>query len=269
MAGLGPFYWMNRGVGAQSGDLWSVRAREACVRCEISPLRPKPDPLIYARRVSSPLEDHLGAFGSQLARRRPPLCPELELWLLGEDVDLDGGCEQLAEGEAPPFWAFCWGSGQALARYVLDHPERVRDKRVVDLGTGSGIVALAAARAGASEVIALDLDPQARRAALRNAELNDLTLTTSAEPPDGWDLMLAADVLYETGLRDWLLGPARDRGPILLADPGRTGTPRVDFPCLARIASSTFPDVDSPQREVMLHDIPRRTAADASARVRR
>ena len=217
--------------------------------------------------MSSELEHHLGAFGSHLARRRPPLCPELELWLLGEEVDLEGGCEQLAEGEAPPFWAFCWGSGQALARYVLDHPERVRDKRVVDLGTGSGIVALAAVRAGAKQVIALDLDPQARRAAELNAALNGLRLATSAEPPDDWDLLLAADVLYETGLRDWVLGPARDRAPILLADPGRTGTPRLGFPPLARIPSSTFPDVDSPQREVVLHDIPQRTSRDAGARV--
>jgi hypothetical protein len=81
--------------------------------------------------------------------------------------------------------------------------------------------------------------------------------------------MLAADVLYETGLRDWVLGAARERGPILLADPGRTGTPPVEFPALARLTSFTFPDVDSPQREVVLHDIPRRTTRDAGARVGR
>ena len=73
---------------------------------------------------------HLGAFGARLELRTPPLCPELELWLLGDEVDLEGGCEELAEGEAPPFWAFCWGSGQALARYVLDHPERVDSRSV-------------------------------------------------------------------------------------------------------------------------------------------
>lgn len=219
----------------------------------------RPSVLTYSRSVATPLERHLGAFGSRLARRRPPLCPELELWLLGDDVDLEVGCEQLAEGEAPPFWAFCWGSGQALARYVLDHPERVRDLRVVDLGTGSGVVALAAARAGAREVIAVDLDPQARTAARLNALQNGLELETSAELPGSWDLMLAADVLYETGLREWVLGPARDHAPILLADPGRTGTPRLDFPPLARIPSFTFPDVDSPQKEVVLYDIPPRS----------
>jgi predicted nicotinamide N-methyase len=207
--------------------------------------------------VNSELEKHLGAFGGRLERLRPPLCPEFELWLLGEDVDLEGGCEELAEGEAPPFWAFCWGSGQALARYVLDHPERVRDRLIVDLGTGSGIVALAAARAGAREVIALDLDPQSRRAARANADLNSLEIQVSAIAPPTWDLMLAADVLYETGLRDWVFGEARKRGPILLGDPQRTGTPRVDFPEVDRIASQTFPDVDSPQRNVVLYDIPK------------
>ena len=201
------------------------------------------------------LEHCLGAFGTRLSLQRPALCPEFELWLLEDDVDLEGGCEDLTDGEAPPYWAFCWGSGQALARYLLDHPERVRDKRVVDLGTGSGIAALAAARAGAEAVIALDVDPVARRAAELNAEHNGLEIQTSATPPDEWELMLAADILYETGLREWLMGIARTRGPILLADPERTGMARLDFPVLERMNVQTFPDVDSPQRTVVLHEI--------------
>ena len=205
------------------------------------------------------LEQRLGAFGARLTLRRPTLCPEFELWLLGDDVDLEGGCDELAEGEAPPFWAFCWGSGQALARYLLDNPERVRDKHVVDLGTGSGIAALAAAHAGASTILALDLDPMSRRAAELNAEHNGLEIETSATAPEEWDLMLAADVLYETGLREWLMGTARARGPILLADPERTGTPRLDLPVLARMNATTFPDVDSPQQSVVLHEIPKRS----------
>ena len=203
------------------------------------------------------LERRLGAFGARLTLRRPTLCPEFELWLLGDDVDLEVGCNELAEGEAPPFWAFCWASGQALARHVLDHPDLVRDKRVVDLGTGSGIAALAAARAGARTVLALDLDPTSRRAAELNAEQNGLQIETSATAPEDWDLMLAADVLYETGLREWVMGSARSQGPILLADPQRTGTPRLDLPVLTRIDATTFPDVDSPQRSVVLHEIPK------------
>ena len=204
------------------------------------------------------LESHLGAFGTHLTRRRPPLCPELTLWLLGDEVDLEGGCEELADGEAPPFWAFCWGSGQALARHVLDHPELVRGLQVVDLGTGSGIVAIAAARAGAARVLATDLDPLSRRAAALNAELNGVVIETASEAPATWDLMLAADVLYETGLREWILGEALGRGPILLADPQRTGTPRVDAPILRTIPSCTFPDVDSPQKNVVLHWLDRK-----------
>ncbi len=211
--------------------------------------------MTYRRGVDHPLASRLGAFGSRLERRRPPLCPELELWLLGEDVDLEGGCEELAEGEAPPFWAFCWASGQALARYVLDRPERVRDRTVVDLGTGSGIVALAAARAGARRVIGVDLDPVARRAARVNADLNETRVEIVSEPPADWDLMLAADVLYETGLRTWLLGEARARGELLLADPQRSGTPSIEAHELARIEARTFPDVDSPQTHVILFDL--------------
>ena len=199
------------------------------------------------------LEQSLGAFGTLLEPRRPPLCPEFSLFLLGDEVDLEAACDELADGEAPPYWAFCWGSGQALARHLLDHPELVRNKTVVDLGTGSGIAALAAARAGADRVLAADLDPQARRAAQLNAKQNGLEVEVAAELPETWDLMLAADVLYETGLRSWLLNEARRRGPILVADPGRTGTPSLESPAVARYAARTFPDVDSPQTRVSLH----------------
>jgi len=207
--------------------------------------------------MTTELEFELGAFGTRLVRRRPPLCPEIELWLLGDDVDLESACEELADGEAPPFWAFCWASGQALARHILDHPETVRGKCVVDLGCGSGIAGLAAAHAGANRVLALDLDPQSRRATELNAELNGLELETITNAPDKWDLMLAADVLYETGLREWVLDTAVHRGPILLADPERTGTPSLDEKAFARVEATTFPDVDSPQKQVALYRLDR------------
>jgi predicted nicotinamide N-methyase len=136
---------------------------------------------------------------------------------------------------------------------LLDRPGLVQGKTIVDLGAGSGIAALAAARAGAARVVALDRDPCARLATQLNAELNGLEIETSHELPDDWDLMLAADVLFETGLRDWLLGPARQSGPILLADPERSGGPRLDPPSFTRIEATTFPDVDSPCKKVALH----------------
>jgi predicted nicotinamide N-methyase len=203
------------------------------------------------------LEARLGAFGAQLALRRPPLCPELELWLMSEAVDLEAGCHELADGEAPPYWAFCWGAGQALARFLLDHPDQVRGLRVLDLGTGSGVAAIAAARAGAREVIALDIDSVARSAAELNAEHNGVSIQTTAIAPAEFDLLLAADVLYETGLRGWILTEGRRQAPCLLADPQRTGTPPVDFPILARFEACTLPDVDSPRKTVVLHALPR------------
>ncbi len=210
-----------------------------------------------ARPTTAALETRLGAFGARLERQRPPLCPELELWLMSGAVDLDAGCRELADGEAPPYWAFCWASGQALGRYLLDHPEQVRGLRVVDLGTGSGIAAIAAARAGAREVIAVDIDPVAREAASHNAACNGVVLETAATLPTDFDLLIAADVLYETGLREPLLVELRRRAPILIADPQRTGTPILDFPILARFEACTLPDVDSPRRSVVLHAIPR------------
>lgn len=203
------------------------------------------------------LEARLGAFGGSLVLRRPPLCPELELWLMSESVDLEAGCRELADGEAPPYWAFCWGAGQALARFLLDHPDRVRGQRILDLGTGSGIAAIAAARAGAREVIAVDIDPAARNAARLNADHNGVSIQTTGVVPSEFDLLLAADVLYETGLRGWILDVARRRAPCLLADPQRTGTPPVDFPLLATYDACTLPDVDSPRKTVALYALPR------------
>jgi predicted nicotinamide N-methyase len=208
---------------------------------------------VAPRPEAASLAARLGAFGARLELRRPPLCPELELWLMSDDVDLEAGCAELAEGEAPPFWAFCWGSGQALARRLLDESERVADRRVVDLGCGSGVAALAAARAGAREVIAVDLDPAARQATRLNAQHNGLAVEIRSDVPSDWDLLLAADVLYESGLRSWVLGEARRVGAILLADPYRSGTPRLALPELARIEARTFPDVDSPQTSIALH----------------
>lgn len=208
--------------------------------------------------TSERLEARLGAFGARLERRAPALVPEIALWLIGEAVDLEAGCQELADGEAPPYWAFCWASGQALARHLLDHPELVRGRRVVDLGTGSGIAAIAAALAGAREVVAIDVDPTALGAARLNAEHNGVAIRTGTRAPEEFDLLLAADVLYETGLRDWILEEGRRRAACLLADPRRPGTPSIDFPIVASYDARTLPDVDPPCRRVVLHALPPR-----------
>ncbi len=100
----------------------------------------------------------------------------------------------------PPYWSFCWASGLALAKWILNHPEQVQGKRIIDVGAGSGIVALAAKLAGADSVVACDLDPNALTACKANAQLNQLKLSYSNDlfsETQQYDLLFAADVLYD------------------------------------------------------------------------
>lgn len=189
-----------------------------------------------------------------LALQRPPLCPELALWLLAPGFDLDGDARE-SGCATPPYWAFAWASGQALARLLLDEPARARGRRVVDLGAGSGIAALAAARAGAAHVVACDVDPLARAAAARNAGANGLALAVAASLDEALaarpQLLLAADVCYEPGVGERLLALAAtgDAAPeILLADPGRRALPVLAawLEPLAGRRARTVPELGEP-----------------------
>ena len=160
-------------------------------------------------------------FGRALELQRPPLVPEIGLWLLAGEVDLESACAGLEEGEGPPFWAFCWGSGQALARWILDHPEEVRGREVVDLGAGSGIVAIAAALRGARRVVAVDIDATALEVAQANARENGVHIEVAERMPDRCDLLTASDVLYEA--RERVLGDTSARFGALVAEPARPG----------------------------------------------
>jgi predicted nicotinamide N-methyase len=193
----------------------------------------------------APLAVH-PAFGSRLAPRRLLLCPELSLWLLGDDVDLSRRVTELFEIDCAPYWAFCWGSGQALARYVLDHPALVRGRHVVDFGAGCAVAAIAALRAGALQATAVDIDPLALRAAQENARLNGVALSTAREVPADYDLLLASDVLYEVGNRDFVLGELARGRELLLSDPLRPGAPRLALAPTAEYEVKTLPDVDYP-----------------------
>jgi predicted nicotinamide N-methyase len=187
-------------------------------------------------------------FGRALALQRPALCPEIALWLLAEDVDLEAECQALHDGEPAPYWAFCWGSGQALARFVLDHPREVAGRCVVDFGTGSGVVAIAAALAGARKVIAVDRDRNALAAAAANASANSVALEAATEIPSqpDWDLLLASDVLYEPGTRDVVLAQCRRGREVLTSEPERPGARGYTGSALERYRATTLPDVDSP-----------------------
>ena len=131
-----------------------------------------------------------------------PQCPDIRLWLVDpQPMQRPFSAEETRQIEDyPAYWAFCWASGQAMAAYILEHPQSVAGKTVLDFGAGSGVVAIAAALAGAARVIACDIDPDALLACAENAALNGVELEYSDDFfqfPDTVDLLLAADVLYD------------------------------------------------------------------------
>jgi predicted nicotinamide N-methyase len=176
----------------------------------------------------------------------PPLVPELRLALADEAAPLwQKTEEELGEmGLPPPFWAFAWAGGQALARYLLDRPEIVRGRRVLDFASGSGLVAIAAALAGAAEVEASEIDPFAQAAIALNAETNGVRIAVRAGDlvgrDDGWDVALAGDVSYERDMAgavtDWLAGLAGRGAAALIGDPGRAYLARDRLERLAEYA---------------------------------
>jgi len=184
-----------------------------------------------------------------------PDCGGLRLWLLRGDVDLNTKCNELLNATRLPFWAFCWGAGQALARLLLREPERVRGKCVVDFGAGSGVAAIAAARAGAARVIAIDADPRAREMCLANAELNRVQVEVQSELPFEWDVLLATDVLYENSNLAYLEQLARSGKTVLIGDPVRAGTPSPRCEPFQTLQARTFPDVDYPHQRVHLYQL--------------
>jgi predicted nicotinamide N-methyase len=165
-----------------------------------------------------------------------PHTPELSLHVADEATELwQRTEEELGEiGLPPPFWAFAWAGGQALARYILDHPETVRGRRVLDFASGSGLVAIAAMKAGAAEVAACDIDSFAIAAIQMNAEANGVTITPTQDDPigqdRGWETVLAGDICYErdlaTRVTDWLFGLSERGATVLIGDPGRSYLPK-------------------------------------------
>ena len=177
----------------------------------------------------------------------PPLVSEIKLHLAHEAVPIwQKTEEELGEiGLPPPFWAFAWAGGQALARYILDNPEIVRDKCVIDTASGSGLVAIAALKAGASSVLAADIDNFSIAAMALNANLNSVTLETTSDnllattPPD-IDVILVGDLFYEKHVAElclsWLRQARTDQ--IYIGDPGRSYLPKD---ALIKIAEYSVP----------------------------
>ena len=192
----------------------------------------------------------------------PPLLPEIRLHLASEVTPLWEATEtRLADaGLPPPFWAFAWAGGQAVARLVLDQPELVRGRRVMDFATGGGVAAIAAALAGAARVDAVDIDPFATAAARLNARINGAEINTLTEdlvgqlpPPGRPEIVMAGDVCYEKPMAErvfaWLRALAGDGVLVLLGDPARAYAPRDGVEALAVIDVPTVIEIeDKPQR---------------------
>ena len=166
----------------------------------------------------------------------------------------------------PPYWAFCWASGLALAQYLAEHPQWVKGKRVLDFGAGSGVAAIAAAKAGALQVLVCDLDPLALAACRANAELNNVQLSYSSDffaEADRFDLILVADVLYDRENLP-LLDQFLTRGQqALVADSRVRDFKHPLYRQLATLRALTLPDLAEPHefRQVSLYHAQRRSTA--------
>lgn len=165
-----------------------------------------------------------------------PHAPEISLHVAEEATELWQKTEdELATiGLPPPFWAFAWAGGQALARYILDQPEFVRGKRVLDFASGSGLVAIAAAKAGAARVEACDIDAFAAEAMRLNAAANGVCIAARLDDlighDEGWEVICAGDVFYERAMAEsviaWLSGLVGRGAEVLIGDPGRSYLPK-------------------------------------------
>ncbi|MEM7405006.1 MAG: 50S ribosomal protein L11 methyltransferase [Pseudomonadota bacterium] len=187
--------------------------------------------------------------------QRTELLPEIELYLAHRMFPLWHKTEaELSDsGVAPPYWAFAWAGGQALARYLLDNPEQMQGQRVLDLATGSGLVAIAAGLCGAASVVAADIDPMAIAATHLNARLNGVDVEASAADMldlslTGFDVVLAGDAFYEEPMSsrfEAALRRARDDGAsVLIGDPKRTYLPRATLEEVATYGVTTTTELE-------------------------
>jgi predicted nicotinamide N-methyase len=173
-----------------------------------------------------------------------PHAPEIVLHVADEITPIWKMTEEaLGElGLAPPFWAFAWAGGQAIARYLLDNPQEVRGKAVLDFASGSGLCAIAAMKAGAARALANDIDPFCRAAIALNSEANGVAVDCAIadlldRAPPAVDVILAGDICYEKPLAErvlaWLAAARASGSRVLIGDPGRTYFPREGLVQLA------------------------------------
>lgn len=188
--------------------------------------------------------------------QRPPLVNEIELHLADEITPIWKLTEETLEeiGLPPPFWAFAWAGGQALARYVIDNPETVAGRRVIDFASGSGMVGIAAMIAGAKDVLCADIDAYCEAAVALNTAANRVQCAYAAgdlldAPPPAWaEVILAGDICYEKPLAErvlsWLTAARAAGVTVLIGDPGRSYFPRSGLTKLAEYQVATTRELE-------------------------
>lgn len=200
---------------------------------------------------------------AQTAIAAPPLTPEIRLHLATEITPIWEATEAnlTRMNLPPPYWAFAWAGGQALTRFLLDHPDWVRGKRVLDFAAGSGLSAIGAAKAGASLVQAAEIDDYAIAAIALNARINDVAIDLVREDLVGieprWDVVLAGDVCYERPMAErviaWFRVLAARGVAVLMGDPGRAYVPQSGLVELARYQVPTSLELeDRTMRETIV-----------------
>ena len=199
--------------------------------------------------------DHTAFILENTRLQRPPHTPELQLYLADEITPIWRMTEEELDrlGLPPPFWAFAWAGGQALARYVLDHPDEVAGQPVIDFATGSGLVAIAAMKAGAARVRGADIDIFCRAAVALNAGANDVAVAFTERnllhtPPPTTGVITAGDICYEKPMAEQVLAwlrAAHDAGArVLIGDPGRTYFPKQGLVQLAEYQVETTRELE-------------------------
>lgn len=184
-----------------------------------------------------------------------PHTPEISLWLADEVTPIWRMTEEElgAIGLPPPFWAFAWSGGQGLSRWLLDNPSEVRGKTVIDFATGSGLVGIAAMKAGAASVLGADIDPFCEAAVRLNAQANSVAVDfTDANlldaPPPHVDVICAGDVCYEKPMTEqvlaWLAQARAQGSRVLIGDPHRTYFPRDGLEFLAEYQVQTTRELE-------------------------
>lgn len=206
--------------------------------------------------------DHASFVRAHTEIGAPPLVPEISLHLAASVTPVWEATEvQAGRHVPPPYWAACWPGGQALARLVLDRPELVRGRRVLDFASGGGVTAIAACLSGASSVIATEVDPLAAEAAAMNAALNGVSFEIQSRDvigdDEGWDVVFAGDVCYERAMAeritDWLRTLSRRGALVLMGDPGRAYVPTSGIETIARYRVAVSRDLeDQDVRETLV-----------------